>query len=116
MKTKTRPGKGLIKRNKSTQGETIEQKVERIVNNKEPIKDGAPIIFTERKAGVNASHNIRTDRFKIAAEAADKISGSYKAKREERIKTRETKKDDGKTEPIQGKDALGGAPTDTNSK
>ena len=34
------------------EGETIEQKVNRIVNNNEPITDGAPIIFTERKDGV----------------------------------------------------------------
>ena len=31
------------------EGETIETKVNRIVNNGEPIKDGAPIIYTERK-------------------------------------------------------------------
>ena len=30
------------------EGETIEQKVNRIVNNNEPITDGAPIIFTDR--------------------------------------------------------------------
>lgn len=68
--------------NASTQGETIEQKMERIVSNNEPIKDGAPLVFTERKEGVRASTNIRTDRFEIAVEASDKITASYQARRE----------------------------------
>ena len=32
--------------------ESLEHKVKRILNNKEPIKDGAPLIYTERKDGV----------------------------------------------------------------
>lgn len=52
--------------NKSIEGETIEQKCERIESNKEPITDGAPIIYTERNSGVAPQYNIRTDRFEIA--------------------------------------------------
>jgi len=78
------------------EGETIEQKIERIVNNKEPIKDGAPPIFTERGKGVLARTNIRTDRFEIALEATEKIAKSYKARREENGKV-------GKPESIDGK-------------
>ena len=97
--------------NKSIEGETIEQKMERIINNNEPITDGAPIIFTERKDGVNPSHDIRTDRFEIAVEAMDKVSGSYKAKREQKHQERKeildefhekTGKKDGGAEPTQG--------------
>lgn len=90
--------------NKSKQGETIEQKIERIVNNKEPIKDGAPLLYTERKEGIRASTNIRTDRFEIAVEAADKIAKSYKGKREERHKPKDRPpvKKDGETESTQG--------------
>ena len=33
------------------EGETIEQKIERVVHNNEPINDGAPEIFTDRKDG-----------------------------------------------------------------
>ena len=33
----------------SYEGETIEHKVQRIVLNKEPIEDGAEIIYTEKK-------------------------------------------------------------------
>lgn len=46
--------KGGLKINASREGETIEEKVNRIVNNKEPIKDGAPLVYTERKDGVSA--------------------------------------------------------------
>ena len=48
------------------EGEQIEEKVRRIVNNNEPITDGAPIIFTEKKDGVLPEYNIRTDRWDIA--------------------------------------------------
>ena len=64
------------------EGEPIEWKIERIVSNKEPISDGAPSIFTERKDGVVAAYNIRTDRFEIAAEAMDKVAGSIQARRD----------------------------------
>ena len=35
--------------NTSVEGETIEMKIERTTVNKEPITDGAPLIYTERK-------------------------------------------------------------------
>lgn len=84
--------------NQSTQGETIETKIERIINNKEPIKDGAPLIYTERKEGIRPSTNIRTDRWEIAIEATDKIAKSYQARREERAGK------DGGAEPTRGTD------------
>jgi hypothetical protein len=65
-----------------TEGEPIELKIERVVSNKEPITDGAPAIYTERKEGVISAYNIRTDRFEVAAEAMDKVSGSIQAKRD----------------------------------
>ena len=60
--------------------------IERIVSNGEPISDGAPSIFTERKDGVISAYNIRTDRWEIATEAMDKVSGSIQAKREAKAK------------------------------
>jgi hypothetical protein len=83
------------------EGETIEQKIERIVNNNEPITDGAPIIYTERKEGVKAEYNIRTDRWEIAAEAMDKVQANIAAKREEKFTIIEGGKSE-KSEPIQG--------------
>jgi|SaaInlV_120m_DNA_3_1039746.scaffolds.fasta_scaffold04878_7 hypothetical protein len=70
-------------------GETIEEKVERVVNNGDPIEDGAPRIYTERKDGVGAQYDIRTDRWEIAVDAMDAVVGSYKAKREQRGISRE---------------------------
>lgn len=66
---------------KTVEGEQIERKVERLVHNNEPIKDGAPEIFTERKDGVIHAYNIRTDRWEIAADAMDAVSRSIEAKR-----------------------------------
>lgn len=68
----------------TVEGETIEVKMDRITTNKEPIKDGAPRIYTERKDGVIAAYNIRTDRFEIAADAMDKVQASIQAKRDEK--------------------------------
>lgn len=87
--------------NNSTEGETIEQKIERIVNNKEPIKDGAPLVYTERNKGILPEYNIRTDRFEIAIDAMDKVSKSIQARRENRQKEQEN---NGKTESTQGTD------------
>ena len=75
-------GNSLIKRYKVTEGETIEMKVERIVQNKEPIKDGAPLIYQEGKEGVMPAYNIRTDRMEIALDAMDKHSMAKIAERE----------------------------------
>lgn len=75
-----------IERNTSYQGERIEQKIHRIVHNNEPITDGAPLIYTERKDGVQPQYDIRTDRFEIAVDAMDYVTRSQQAKREERVK------------------------------
>ena len=68
--------------NNSLEGESIENKVCRIVNNGEPISDGAPLIYTERKDGVKEEYNIRTDRFDIALNAMDYVTASNRAKRD----------------------------------
>lgn len=81
----------------TTQGEPIEWKIARVVDNKEPITDGAPEIFTERSEGVVSAYNIRTDRWEIAAEAMDAVSGTVEAKRdakaEKRAKDKAAKKE-----------------------
>ena len=87
MYNKNKAQKTTIKLNTSYIGETIEQKIRRIVNNKEPISDGAPLVYTDRRDGVNPGHDIRTDRFEIAVEAMDKVSKTYMARREERMKS-----------------------------
>lgn len=72
-----------LKVNNSVEGETIEQKIRRIVENNEPISDTSPLIYTERKDGVLPAYDIRTDRFDIAIEAMDKLTRTTIAKRDE---------------------------------
>lgn len=87
-----------LKVNNAYQGETIEMKISRILNNKEPITDGAPLIYTERKDGVNAAYDIRTDRWEIAVDAMDKVNKSKQAQREQRLKLAEQAKEGMKKE------------------
>ena len=105
--------KTTIQVNKSTEGETIEKKIRRIVNNKEPIKDGAPIVYTERKDGVQPQYNIRTDRFEIAVDKLDYVSRAAEARRQSGIaarakegmdKEKSNEKQIGGTESIQATD------------
>lgn len=62
------------------EGERIETKVARIVENNEPITDGAPIIYTNREDGVLPAYNIRTDRWDIAQQAMDAVNQANLAK------------------------------------
>ena len=63
---------------KTYTAESIETKVRRIMDENEPITDGAPIIYTPLEDGVKPEYNIRTDRWEVAIAAMDKIS-SYEA-------------------------------------
>lgn len=86
-----KPTKTSLKVNTSYEGESIEKKVNRIVNNKEPIEDSAPLIYTERKDGILPAYDIRTDRWDVAIDAMSKVDKSYQAQRMENLKERETK-------------------------
>lgn len=82
-----------IKVNKQIpEGETIERKVQRIMNNKEPISDGAPLIYQERKDGVQPDYDPRTDKWDHAIDAMDIVHKTELAKREERHKPKEEPK------------------------
>jgi len=88
--------KTQISRPRLLEGEPIELKVTRLIQNKEPIKDGAPLIYTEKKDGINAAYNIRTDRWEIAAEAMNKILASKQAKKDALLKSQDNDKPEGK--------------------
>ena len=75
--------KTSIEINESTEGESIEMKVERITTQKQPIEDSAPIIYTERKQGVLPSTDVRTDRFEVAIVAMDNVSKTIRARRDQ---------------------------------
>lgn len=75
-----------LRRNLRDVGETIEQKVTRIMTTKEPITDGAPLIFTDRKEGIIPDYDIRTDKMEYAVEAMDNGAKAQLAKRTELLK------------------------------
>lgn len=102
-----------FKINKSVEGETIESKCQRIESNKEPITDGAPIIYTERGAGVEPQYNIRTDRFEIALDAMDTVSKAETAKRKSYTEKKNEKGEEKSPggEPIQGTESQGNTET-----
>lgn len=85
MYTKQSAKPTTLRVNKTYEGETMEEKVRRLMNNKEPIKDGAPVIYTERKQGILPEHDIRTDRWDIAIDGMSHVERSNTAKREMRI-------------------------------
>lgn len=64
------------------EGELIEEKVARLTQEKSPINDGAPIIYTERKDGVLPAYDIRTDRWEIAQKAMEVNQKAISAKRQ----------------------------------
>ena len=111
--------KSQLKSVEVVEGEPIELKIERIVSNKEPISDGAPSIFTERKEGVLSAYNIRTDRWEVASEAMDKVSGSIQAKRDGKGKVAEAKdgeKEKGKVVELEVKKEVSEAKTTEGTK
>lgn len=70
----------------TVEGEIIEKKIQRIMDEKSPIDDSAPIIYTERKNGINPAHDVRTDRFDLALEAMDIETKKRIAANEENFK------------------------------
>lgn len=83
----------LMKGNsKGSEGETIETKVARIVQNKEPITDGAPMIYTEKEQGVLPEYDIRTDKWEIAQNAMDAVHATNIAKSKELSKENKDEK------------------------
>lgn len=77
------------------EGETIETKIRRITEEKAPITDTAPIIYTNREDGVIAGYNIRTDRFDIALSAMDRVNKAKIATRngKNRVEESDTNKE-----------------------
>ena len=80
MKRTKRTLKNTMHELEPYEGETIETKVRRVTQQGEPISDGAPIIFTEKKDGVLPQFDIRTDRWDIALMAMDAVNRAKTAK------------------------------------
>lgn len=56
------------------EGELLITKIQRILDENEPLTDGAPLIYTPKDKGVIPEYNIRTDKWEIAMNAMDRIS------------------------------------------
>lgn len=83
----------------SFEGESIEIKVAKLIENNEPITDGAPIIYTEKKDGVLPQYDIRTDKWEIAQSAMD-LANASKIAKSKGLKPEEPKPEEPKpTEP-----------------
>jgi hypothetical protein len=90
MYNPSKPSSTSIKVNAMYEGESIETKVRRIVENKEPIQDSAPLVYTNREDGVLPAYNIRTDRFEVAIEAMDTVAKGKLAQRDAKEKKEKT--------------------------
>ncbi len=96
MYKKPRYYRSSIKSVPTYEAEPLETKVERILTQNEPITDGAPIIYTDKKDGVAPQHNVRTDRFEIAAETMDVVHRNKAAKVEKKAEAPKPPKEDNK--------------------
>lgn len=67
---------------KAYKAESIERKIARVLSNKESIKDQAPLIYTDRKDGVQPDYDIRTDKYEYLVEGHDALAKTKRAKRD----------------------------------
>lgn len=74
-----------LKTTEHFEGESLESKVRRVTSSGEPIEAISPMLYTERKEGVRADTNIRTDKWDVALNAMDSIAQGRRQKRLERI-------------------------------
>lgn len=63
----------ILEINSSYEAETLAEKLRRMTEQKEPIKEEVEIIYTNKKDGVEPGYDIRTDRFEVARIAAEKL-------------------------------------------
>ena len=56
------------------EGETLIKKIQRILDENEPLTDGAPMIYTPKEAGVRDDCNVRTDKWALAMEAMVRVN------------------------------------------
>lgn len=60
------------------EGESIEKKIERMVDSQEPIGETAPIVYTKKSDGIVPAYDIRTDKWDVALEAMNRVNGKRK--------------------------------------
>lgn len=90
-----------------TEGEMIEQRIERMLNNKEPMPiEGSERMYQTRAEGIHPMTDPRTDRFDQALTMTENVAKQRIAKREAIVKDI-----NGKTESADGQSSSSGDPT-----
>lgn len=84
-----------IRCNNSYEAKPLERVLEEVTTMNQPIEMDAPLIYTERKDGVRAQYDIRTDRFEIGADAMNKIATELQNRRNKKVEDNS----ESKTEP-----------------
>ena len=92
-------------------GETLIKKCQRILDEGEPLTDGAPMIYTPKQAGVREDCNIRTDKWALAMAAMDRVN-NYKLNEYLKKGEAETSKTDEASKTAEGQ--TDGGTTDSN--
>lgn len=77
-----RKNKTKLRINESVVAENIEDRVRRLISDKAPIDEGAPLIYTEKKDGVQPEYDIRTDKMTVLTETVSKAQKAIDAKRQ----------------------------------
>lgn len=86
--------------NNQFRGESLEEKIRKVTETKQPIEAISPMIYTERKDGIQPAYDIRTDKWEIAQQAMTTVTEAHREKRKERQnpKGQETIKSDANSE------------------
>lgn len=71
------------------EGESIEEKTAKITETNAPIEAISPMIYTERKDGVQAEYDIRADKWDIAQNAMDSIGKARQERRQKKSSSEE---------------------------
>lgn len=74
--------------NESVEGQRIEDQVERLLNNNEPLPADSPLIYSERERGVEPEYDITADRHEVILDAMTVVEKTVKAKRKNKVTER----------------------------
>lgn len=97
--------------NEAFEGKSIEQELREFMETGESPSDLRKIhdpIPTDRKDGVIAEYNIRTDRWEVAQDAMDKVNESRKARGEKRSQEKKAQQAAKSEDNARGTDKGGG--------
>lgn len=79
--------------NYTCNAQSLEEKIAGLLANNSPIDSISPMYYTEKKDGVKPETDIRTDRWEIAVDTADKVNASLIAARAETMNPNNKKED-----------------------